>query len=287
MKKLFIYIYRICVEHLSRKGLEKYIPIISVVERLFAYFLKKDFVEIKGHKIFLDRKDSLRLSIKKVYEPLETEIVENEVKPGDFVLDIGANIGYFTLIFARFVGDNGKVFAFEPEPITFKLLEKNIQINNYKNVILEQKAVSDKRGKLKLYISEENNGDHRIYESVEKRNSIEIESVYIDGYLSNQYINKIKFIKMDIQGAEGLAIQGMKKLLETNEKIKLLTEFAPCSLKICGTDPKEFLEILLKLGFKLYYTDYKNKKVKPVNINYLLKEYSVRSDDWTTLFCIR
>ena len=72
-----------------------------------------------------------------------TDVVTKEIQPGDTVLDLGANIGYFTLLFAKLVGNNGIVFAFEPEPQNIALLTKNIKINNYKNVTLVPKAVSN------------------------------------------------------------------------------------------------------------------------------------------------
>ncbi len=107
-------------------------------------FLKSNFAEVQGQKMFLDKKDVLGLSINGVYEPLETKLVRKEVKKSDVVLDIGANIGYYTLILAKLVGKKGRVFAFEPDPTNFALLKKNISINGYKNVILVPKAVAGK-----------------------------------------------------------------------------------------------------------------------------------------------
>ena len=68
------------------------------------------------------------------YEPLETETVKREIKKGNVVSDIGANIGYFASIVAKLVGEEGKVFAFEPDPGNFALLERNVQTNGYKYV---------------------------------------------------------------------------------------------------------------------------------------------------------
>ena len=62
---------------------------------------------------------------------------------GNFVIDLGANIGYYTCILAKLVGKDGKVFAFEPDPRNLKLLEKNIKVNEYNNVVIVDKAVSD------------------------------------------------------------------------------------------------------------------------------------------------
>lgn len=92
--------------------------------------LQSNYVDdVQGHKMYLDEKDTLYISLDKIYEPCETIFFQNEVNKGHVVLDIGANIGYYTLLFAKKVGLDGHVFAFEPEPQNFALLSKNVEIN--------------------------------------------------------------------------------------------------------------------------------------------------------------
>ncbi|MFQ5574888.1 MAG: FkbM family methyltransferase [Terriglobia bacterium] len=171
--------------------------------------------------MYLDSKDSLRLSLNGIYEPLETELVQKEVVEGNVVLDLGAHIGYYTLIFARLVGSQGKVFAFEPGPDNFALLEKNVQVNRYRNVTLVQRAVSEAAGRVRLYLNEGNTADHRMYDSRDGRKHIEVETVRVDDYFA-EYEGKIDFIKMDIQGAEGAALSGMVRLIEGVGRTKAL-----------------------------------------------------------------
>src|SRR5262249_42101912 len=128
---------------------------------------------VDGHIMYLDARDSLDLSLNHVYEPFETELVQSLVHENDTVVDVGANIGYYTLIFARLVGPRGRVFAFEPDPGNFALLKKNVEANRYKNVVLVNAALSDEPATLKLYLSEENRGDHRIYPSDDQRRTIQ------------------------------------------------------------------------------------------------------------------
>src|ERR1700674_193031 len=97
-------------------------------------------VQIQGHTMFLDRNDSLQLYATGIYEPIETEIVKREVRSGEVVLDIGAHIGYYTLLFARLVGESGRVFAFEPDPANFAILSSNVAVNAYENVTLIRSA---------------------------------------------------------------------------------------------------------------------------------------------------
>ena len=162
MQKMMLLIYKKIIRIIYGHNFGKIYP-FKIIKHFIISLLRSNFAEIQGHKMFLDSKDSLGLSINKIYEPFETDFVQKEIKRGDVVLDIGANIGYYTLILAKCVGKEGKVFAFEPEPNNFSLLKKNIQINGYKNVVLVQKAVSNKNEKLMMYLNKDNIGCHTIY----------------------------------------------------------------------------------------------------------------------------
>jgi len=243
-------------------------------------------VEVQGHKMFLDSKDSLWLLNGGVYEPAETELVKKEIKRGDVVLDVGAHIGYYTLIFARLVGEEGKVFAFEPNLDSFALLEKNVKINGYKNVVLVKKAVSDKTGRIRLFLSAYNDADNRIYDSHDGSPSIEVEVVRLDDYFK-KYDGKIDFIKIDTQGAEGGVILGMSALLKKNKNIKLLTEFWPHGLKKAGTEPEGYLRLLIERDFKLFEVSEQEGKIKSVTPYDLIDAYPPETKDYTSIFCIR
>jgi len=280
MRKILFSMYKKIFNLLRGHKLRLLCPVRIVNDFIFT-LLKPDFANVQGHKMFLDSKDSLELSVKEVYEQLQTEIVKKEIKKGDIVLDLGANIGYFTLIFAKLVGETGKVFAFEPDPGNFSLLEKNVKINNYQNVTLIQKAVSNKTGKAKLYVWGNPTGP-KIYDSPASHQYIEIESISLDDYFKN-YKGKIDFIKMDIEGAEGGAIQGMTSLLQKNKNIKIISEFWPDGLKEFGVEPEAHLKLLVGQGFKLYNLNQQKKKIEPVNISELL-EICPKKEKATNLF---
>lgn len=238
--------------------------------------------EVNGHKMFLDPSDSLNLLIWGVHEPLVTKLVKKYVKKDDIILDIGAHIGYYTIILAELVGEKGKVFAFEPNPTNFALLKRNVKINGYNNVILVQKAVSNKTGRIKLYISKDNY-DHRIYDSHDGRQSIPIETIRLDDYFT-KYEGRINFIKMDIQGAEGLAIQGMTKLLKSKD-VRIITEFWPIGLKRSGVMPEKYIESLINIGFKLFDINEFDKKIEPTEIQKLTQMYT--EEKYTNILCIK
>ena len=213
-RKIFLPLYKSAINKLSGRGLRKY-SIFRNAKKYAISSLKSDFAQVQGHKMFLGSKDSLRLSINGVYEEVETGLVNKQIQKGDIVIDIGANIGYYTLIFAKLVGQDGKVFAFEPEPLNFNILTKNIELNGYENVIVEQKAVSDKNGKTRLYISDLTSGMHRIYQSKYCKNFIDVNLIKLDDYFSKtSFIDEINFLKIDVEGAEFGVLNGISNILQ-------------------------------------------------------------------------
>jgi hypothetical protein len=148
------------------------------------------------------------------------------------------------------------------------------------------KAVSDKTGKTKLYLSEGTNVDNRIYDSHDGRKSVEIQSIRLDDYFKG-YKGKINFIKMDIQGAEKRAVEGMANLLKKNRDMKLISEFWPFGLDKFGTRPAGYLKLLQEQGFRIEDIDESEGRAGPVNAHSLLKRYTVKNGAHTNLFCRR
>lgn len=246
-------------------------PLIKNILKNIEGNLKTEFTEVQGSKMFLDPGDSLDLSINGVYGELDTKIVREQIKEGDIVVDVGANIGYYTLIFAQLVGKSGKVIAFEPEPKNFEILKKNIAINNYDNVIVEQKIVSEKCGSMKLYVSDSDIVGHRIQQMGNLENFVEVESVTLDDYMKKLNLDeKVNFIKIDVEGAEPNVLEGSKKILEKNDHLKIFTEFNREVVKNYGTDPKKMIDLLYEKGFEIYLPNYKENKINLTNANELL-----------------
>jgi len=260
--------------------------IVRSVERLVRTALRTDVANVLGHRMRLDVNDRAELSIHGIYEPLTTDLVRAEIRTGDVVLDVGANIGYYTLIFARSVGPEGRVFAFEPEPGNFSLLQENVSTNRYRNVTLSRLAVSDRTGSARLYVDAGNAGDCRIYDSRDNRPSIEVETVRLDDYFEPPP-GRIDLIKMDIQGAEPAALRGMQGLLERHRRVKLVVEFWPYGLRLFGTDPEEFLRMLCGAGFSLWNLNERRGGLSRTGVTELLNEYQPAFDSATNLYCVR
>lgn len=214
---------------------------------------------VHGNKMYADARDTQTglIFIKGLpYEEYETELFKASVKKGMTVVDVGAHVGYYTLLAA---GQAGSVFAFEPEPYNFALLKRNVEVNNYKNVTLEQKAVLNRSGAISLFLCEFNLGAHRIFELNDRRKSIMVQGVTLDEYFRDK-TDKIDIIKMDIEGAEATAFAGMTNILNTNEDLKIFLEFWITGQKALGYSPRMFLNTIFE-RFKVYLIDEKRKKI--------------------------
>jgi FkbM family methyltransferase len=139
-----------------------------------------------------------------------------KVRPGDIVVDVGAHIGIFTVRAAKAVGAGGMVIAIEPETNNLRLLERNIQLNQLRNIIVVPKGVWSKKGKVQL-ITNKSSGAHSIVIHQGATGSREIEVDTLDDILKELHVNRIDFIKMDIEGAELNAYDGMKETLRNND----------------------------------------------------------------------
>ena len=255
--------------------------------RMIRSLSKSNFVEIEGRKMFTHSNDGLALSIFKIYEPDQTEIVKKYVHEGDIVIDVGAHVGYYTLLMAQLVGKNGKVYSFEPDPVNFQLLKKSVEINEFENVILIQKAVSDTNEKVKLFLGDDDRAINRIYDAKlgDAKESIEVDSITLDEYFreNNELFN---FIKIDSEGSEVKIINGMQELLSENRKLVMMTEFFPFLIKKSGNDPNQYLRLLEKAQFRLYNILDKEEKTGTINPEDFLKN-EIDPQYCTNLLCIK
>lgn len=229
------------------------------------------------------------LSWWKITERTQTKVAEQMVRPGHTAVDVGANIGYYTLKLSELVGKAGRVFAFEPEPDNFHLLARNVARRKCGNVTLVQKAVATSAGTMRLFLSSFNPGDHRIYDSGDGRQSVEIATVRLDTFFEN-IPGSIDFIKIDVQGAEGGVIESLGNLLNhpRTKHLAIMTEYWPAGLRRFGTNPKMFLENLHRHGFTFQNIDEQKKTVTPVTITELLTRFPATDErGYTNLLCVR
>jgi len=140
------------------------------------------------------------------YESPVTHLFENIVKEGDVIYDIGAHVGYFTLLFSVLVGNKGKVVAFEPNKKNLEILKRHLKINRCKNVIVVDKAVSDKTG-----ITFFDTGDGSWTGKISLTGEYEVEVVKLDDFISKNLIPSV--IKIDVEGEELNVLRGAKNFI--------------------------------------------------------------------------
>ena len=173
-----------------------------------------------------------RIALKK-YEKYETALFLSQLSSESVVVDVGANIGYYTMLAAKVVK---KVYAIEPDKKCFEILKKNVRENNLKNVVLINKAASDKREKKYLIRDEENLGNSRIKPtpnpSLDKEGNTNNKNIIYADTLDNILVNEqiISLIKIDTQGWEPEVILGAKKVIKKHRPIMFL-EYTPSEYK--------------------------------------------------------
>ena len=184
------------------------------------------------------------------YERDTVALFKKIIKPGMVIVDIGAHIGYYTRIFARLAGSTGAIYAFEADPENFALLDKNTA--HLRQVKLFSLAVSNRVGSIDFYHSEDKTGCHSTIPADFRQKRITVSATDLDSILTREGVRKVDVIKMDIEGGEAVALQGMRCLLAANPKIALITEFNPECLLQAKLQPVDFLREISALGLKIF-----------------------------------
>jgi FkbM family methyltransferase len=196
------------------------------------------------------------------------------ISNGNIVVDGGANVGFYTILFSKLVGDNGKVIAFEPDINNYEVLKKRTA--HLKNVQIIDAALSDHTGNLDLFLSDELNVDHKAYDSGEGRSSVKVKSYTLDDFLESIGIEAINFIKTDLQGYDPIALRGMKKTIQNSANLKLSCEFWPYGMKKAGIDPLNWLFNLKELKLQ---TDFVCNQSQINDKNYYQSIWLTKSND--------
>ena len=212
-----------------------------------------EVAEVHGNKMRFGSASECYIDmINGTYEPVITQLFEKLIKPGMTVVDVGAHIGYFTLLAAQQTGSEGKVYAFEPDPTNYSVLTGNISNNGYGSVVPVPKAVCDAPGTASFFLHMDTVA-HSLYPTTLGRgkSTISVETTSLDNFFEQEGWPPVNLIKMDIEGAEAAALEGMKKLIERNETVYLVLEFIPQIQQNAGIDPHELLGKLRELGFTI------------------------------------
>jgi FkbM family methyltransferase len=196
----------------------------------------------------------------------EMALLSGHVKPGMRAVDIGANIGLYTILLAELVGTAGRVYAFEPDPILFDAALKNIRRNlSGRGVQAYNLALGSNPGHAILYRSAFNSGDNRLTPSPTHRGHVPTEVGRLDDILEGEPID---WIKIDVQGWELEALRGMNRTLKENPRVGVYFEFWPLGLRRTGEQPVAALDFLRAAGFSFFQSECKrplsNKELEAI-----------------------
>jgi FkbM family methyltransferase len=243
---------------------------------------------VHGHPFYVDTRDnivSFGILFRRTWEPRETALLASILQRGDHVVDIGGHIGYYAVMFGVAVGSTGRVIAIEPDPDNAAVLKMNVAVNELDDVVTVVEAgAGEKTSTAELYRAEsQNRGDHRMYPTGVDRDTVAVKVVAIDELTAGW--DRVDLIKMDIQGYEPHALEGMRGTLRRHENVVLVTEFWPHGMRLSGSDPADFLSELRADGFS-FFTMVRDGRLAPTSDQALLDRHSTPKS-FTDVVCAR
>jgi FkbM family methyltransferase len=223
-------------------------PLVRRLGRLITRtLLAPGFRDLPGARALYAR---LYVLGKTLAEPRDRRFLQEQTRQDMVIFDVGANLGFYTLLLATQVGLTGRVHAFEPDPLSFAILRRRAA--GRPNVEIHQTAVGDHTGRVNLFTNRSNRADNRVHDSLggETAEAVEVPLTTLDDYCAAQGLDRLDAVKMDIQGAEVAALAGFRKTLGRLRPHWLLIEFSPEHLRAAGSSPEAFWAILDELGFE-------------------------------------
>jgi FkbM family methyltransferase len=216
---------------------------------------------------------SARIQRRGSWEPFPTSIMLSLIRPGDVVVDIGANIGWYTVALALKVGETGRVFGFEPEPENADMLERNVALNELRNVRVFRCALADNTGTMDLVKSATNKGDHRLSTTSGSAEGTPITVETLDGLAARHGLNvdQARIVKVDTQGAEVHVLRGAHATLaRLSDECAVFIEFSPNLLRRHDPEaPEVFLATVAALGRNLFLINSRFRTIHPVSLDEL------------------
>jgi FkbM family methyltransferase len=195
------------------------------------------------------------------YEVEETNLMRRFLHPGQTIVDVGANVGYLTRFFARQTGPAGKVYAFEPNPIIFPLLEKNVA--GLRQVSLYNLGLSSSDTRLPIFFpgddhsvasfAKEYPATHIFYQKSGQLNSASAELVAGDNFMNRIGVHRIDILKIDVEGWELNVLAGLERTISDSKGLTIFCEFNPTAQACAGRGKTELLDWFLDRQFTLAY----------------------------------
>jgi FkbM family methyltransferase len=207
------------------------------------------------------------LLLRGAYEPDAAAAFHQALAPGMTVFDIGANIGYYTVLAADAVGAQGLVCVFEPDPRNLAVLERNLRLRPGCKVMVARQAVGAIEGSLPFFLNVADSSVNSmaldnavVTDTSTAYQAATVPCTTLDGFVRQHALPRPDVIKIDVQGAEMLVFAGATEVL-SEPKLKLFLEFWPFGLRQLGTEPADLLHFLLAQGFTLRGIDRRTEAV--------------------------
>lgn len=217
--------------------------------------------ELGRHSFSCDLRDliSREVCFTGQYEPQETALVRAILRPGMSFVDVGANWGYFTLLAAHLVGRGGRVVSLEPDPRLFPILRSNVARNGLDQVTTLQVAAADKEATLKLAGYDEagnNYGVSRVVTDMAGQTTFDVDARPLDDLLDESRLEVVDLLKMDIEGFEGFALEGLAKSLTERRVKSVLLELHPAQIAEHGQSAQRIVEQMRQYGYRPWKIDH-------------------------------
>jgi len=262
-------------------------PIVAKCYLKISKSIVPKIITFEGMKFVINSEDSIYFAM---YNPYKDgyllNLLKSKIKTGEHFVDVGANIGVYSIISSNLVGDSGKVFAFEPDPVSFSNIKENIVENSLQNVQVVNKAVSDKNGKASFFNSVDHSSRAGNYILNDETSKTQVETIKLDDYFED-YL-KIKLIKIDVEGLEYSVLKGMKNILAENNQIEIILEINPFCLNRSKTNVGDMVDFLIEHKFNLFHIDKIKRKLEKIDKSWIL-EYCANDDSKGSedIFCQR
>ncbi len=182
-------------------------------------------------------------------DPKVSWIIKRVVNPGDVALDIGANIGLVTLLLARCVGTSGCVHAFEPNPAVASMLQDSIDDNQLAQVTLHRCGLGGESGRFSLSVPKDNAGAASFVRAMSGSVTVEVPVRTLDSIVTGHHLERIDFIKMDVEGAEANVLRGGLDMLASIRPRSILFEINEPGV---DHEDSEVIELLREVGYRFF-----------------------------------
>jgi FkbM family methyltransferase len=197
-------------------------------------------------------------------EPRSIDFVAELLEPHMVALDVGANIGYYSLIFAGLVGEGGQVHAFEPTPALAERIRLNLALNGLTQIKVNQVAVADATGSASLHISLEDPEANSLFQMEMGTSEISVSTTTLDAYADDAALDRIDLIKIACEGSEQNVLRGAEKLLKRDDGPVLLLECNSASLAACGATVSDLCGYLRDTSYECYCLEQLREGSDPV-----------------------